>query len=94
MSIDLSFWRYNGEPTRTHSDVYALLSDGNVVEGLEELPITNILQSLENALASWNRLDETHFEKNDEVIEVYTTSQFVRFDCYGVSYDNMNLLID
>ena len=94
MSIDLSFWRYNGEPTRTHSDVYALLSDGNVVEGLEELPISDILQSFEKALASWNCLDETHFEKNGEVIEVYTTSQFVRIDCYGASNENMNLLID
>lgn len=94
MSLDLSFWRYIGEPKKRHREVYSSLSNGDSVEGLEELPITNILQSLDIALASWKRLDETHFEKNGEMIEVYTTSQFVRFDCYGVTNENMNFLID
>lgn len=94
MSVDLSFWKYKGAVTRKHSEVYADLSNGEVLEELVQLPVADILQKVEENFASWNRLDETHFEKNEEMIEIYTTSQFVRFDCYGVSEQNMNVLID
>lgn len=94
MSIDLSFWKYDGVPALTHSEVYSLLSAGARVDGIADLPITDVLASVDKAFAEWERPDTTHYERDDELIEVYTTPQFVRFDCYDVSEDNMNQLID
>lgn len=96
MSRDLSFWKYEKELELKHSEVYAALSEGEEVTGIAVLPMEDIFKSIEEALASWERMDECHFqlEETDEVIEIYTTSQFVRFDCYGVSEEHMNTLID
>lgn len=30
----------------------------------------------------------------NQVIELFITDQFVRFDCYNVTYEFMNLIID
>lgn len=96
MSRDLSFWKYKEEPVVKHSEVYVALSDGEEVEGIATLPTEAILKSVEQALAAWERMDKCHFRlaKTDECIELYTTSQFVRFNCYGVSEEHMNTLID
>lgn len=94
MSRDLSFWKYDGVSSLTHSEVYSMLSAGECVDGIADLPITDILASVDKAFAEWDRPDATHYERDDELIEVYITPQFVRFDCYGVSEDNMNRLID
>lgn len=94
MSRDLSFWKYDGVPSLTHSEVYSMLSAGEHVDGVADLPITDILASVDKAFAEWDRPEATYYERDDELIEVYTTPQFVRFDCCGVSEDNMNQLID
>ena len=94
MVRDLSFWKYDRIPTLKHSEVYYLLSAGECVEGIADLPITDVLISVDEAFSTWKKLDATHYKKDSAIIEVYTTPQFVRFDCYDVSEDNMNQLID
>ena len=94
MSRDLSFWRYVVRH-EDHYDVYQRLSDGEMVEGVAMLPIKHIRSTLYAAFSDWKRLDDDHLDLNGrELIEIFTTEQFVRFDCYDVSEDNMNRLID
>ena len=94
MAYDLSFWKYEEGKTNVHEEVYARLSDGEVVQGVANLPIEEIKRDVALQFKDWERLDEYHFVKEDEAIEVYMTDQFVRFDCYGVSEEDMNRLID
>lgn len=94
MARDLSFWKYEGKNAYVHSEVYARLSDSETVPGIETLPIDEIRVHLDTVFSSWVKPDKCHYECNGQIIEVFTTDQFVRFDCYCVSEENMNKLID
>lgn len=40
-------------------------------------------------------MDEKNYEKSGQgAFSIFTTSQIIRFDCYGMSEKDMNLLID
>ena len=54
MSYDLNFWKYKNGIYLKHQKVYESLSDGEYVDGLEDLPIEEILQHL-NRLCCTNR---------------------------------------
>ena len=42
----------------------------------------------------WKWEGEYHLELDSQVIELFITEQFVRFDCYNVTLDVMNIIID
>ena len=94
MAKDLSFWKYEEAVDYKPYDVYISLSDGKMVDGVAILPIDEIMTEVNEAFSDWEKLSDNVWEYDDESIEIYTTEQFVRFDCYGVSQDNMNKLID
>lgn len=94
MARDLSFWKYNKDGTFNHNEIYRKLSDEESVECVEMLPSDEIRKLINLKFASWNRLDDNHFELNGEAFEIMLTDQFARFDCYGMSEQNMNELID
>ena len=98
MGYDLDFWKYESEPGNgfNHQDVYEKLSDGKVVTGLETLPINNILSRISDVFESdgWHKLDELNWESENGAFQIFTTSQFVRIDCYGMNGDDMNKFID
>lgn len=94
MALDLSFWKYEDGVSYKPYDVYASLSEGKIVAGVATLPIEKIRVKIDEAFLDWDKLDENHFECDNEAFEIYTTEQFVRVDCYGVSENNMNKLID
>ncbi len=94
MSKDLSFWKYEVSLNLEDNRVYTELSQGKFVEGIAELPVSDILKTIDSAFATWHKPDSVHYENGEEMIEVFTTSQFLRFDCYQVSEQHMNRLID
>ncbi len=94
MAKDLSFWKYEAAVNYKPSDVYVSLSNGETVTGVATLPIEKIRVKIDEIFGDWQKLDDNHLVFDDETIEIFTTDQFVRFDCYGVSEDNMNKLID
>lgn len=95
MSVDLDFWRYKEGAVHDNDKIYSLACcDGETVEGLEDLPIEDILKKTASVFSDWNALNENIYEKSDASFEISVTSQTVRFDCYGVSEDDMNRLID
>lgn len=94
MVRDLSFWKDEQVNNNTYKEVYEKLSNEEKVLGISILPISDIKKKIEDAFFNWDKLDDTHLENGNEMIEIFTTEQFVRFDCYSVTEENMNKLIN
>lgn len=96
MSVDLNFWKYKKEAARDNDKIYeSACCNGKIVEELENLPTEEILEKIAAAFSDWTALDHTHYEKDGRgAFEIFTTSQIVRFDCYGMQETDMNSLMD
>lgn len=96
MSYDINFWKYKEGVYLDNHEVYAAACcDGKTVDGLEELPIDAILQRVAKTFSSWTCLGPKDYEKEGGgSFQIYTTEQIVRFDCYYVTGDDMNRIID
>lgn len=96
MSVDLDFWKYKKGIYLDNDEVYAkACCNGEIVDGLEELPIKEIIEKVSGVFNNWTALDEENYEKVGRgSFSIFTTSQIVRFDCYGMAGEDMNLLID
>jgi hypothetical protein len=95
MSYDLDFWRYKPGIKLDNRFVYDSLCEGIVVEGLEDLPIAELIDRVRNEFSDWQRLDEVTFDGGDRGgFQLYTTPQFFRVDCYGMAGEDMNRLIE
>ena len=96
MSMDLNFWKYKEGVTHDNNRVYEqACCDGKPVEELERLPIDEILTKIAVVFSDWTALDKEHYEKEGKgAFEVFTTSQIVRFDCYGMQEADLNALMD
>jgi hypothetical protein len=95
MSYDLNFWRYKAGVKLNHQQVYEQLSDREQIDGLEELPIEKILSRVSETFANWTKLDDITFDGGKlGTFQVFTTPQFFRVDCYGMSDEELNKFID
>jgi hypothetical protein len=95
MSYDLGFWKQYPGSTLDPQGVYERLSDGESVEGLEDLPTDRILGRIAETFAEgWERLDPTNWESSQGSFQVSTTPQGFRIDCYGIAGEVMNLFLE
>ena len=98
MSYDLNFWKYRSGVYLEHQSTYERLSNGEAVEGLEVLPIGDLIGALErefSARPGWERTDEESWESESSgSFQIFQTPQFLRVDCYGMSGEDMNRIID
>lgn len=97
MSMDLNFWKYKDKAAHNDESVYqTACCDGELVEELEVLPIEEILQRVAGVFSDWTVMEGgKDFEKEGHgAFQIFTTSQIVRFDCYGMSEADMNLIVD
>lgn len=97
MSLDLNFWKEIDEiegVEMSYREIYERLSNEEVIEGLEELPIPKILEKLQQHFSDWEISEQIYFEKDNMAFDINYTSQFVRFDCYSVPGTIMNDIID
>jgi hypothetical protein len=95
MSYDLSFWRCISGSELDHEQVYQQLCNGVAVDGLERLPIEALLERVDDVFANWEKLDNVTFDGGERgSFQLFTTPQLFRVDCYGMSGDEMNRLID
>jgi hypothetical protein len=95
MSYDLNFWKYKHGIVLEHQSVYERLSDGEYVEGLEVLPIDQLIASIEKVFSkSWKKVDDLSWESSQGSFQLFTTEQFLRIDCYGLAGEDMNVFID
>lgn len=93
MARDLSFWKVSGEVQLSNAEVYQRLSCEQHIEGIQELPINEIMETIYEKFCDWKR-DGMLFEFLNQSFEIMVTSQFIRFDCFSVSEENMNKMID
>jgi hypothetical protein len=93
MSYDLNFWKYKQNIYLNNQAVYEQCSDEQIVDGLENLPIDNIVADIANAFSNWNRVSSDAWEGKG-AFQIFTTPQFVRINCYGMESEDMNKFID
>lgn len=97
MSYDLNFWKQKAGVKLDPQVVYEKLSDGKRVKGLETLPIDQILTRFQEVFAKgWEQLDPLNWERKRSKgsFQIFTTPQYFRVDCYGMSGEDMNKIVD
>lgn len=97
MSYDLNFWKYKKGTYLDNQEVYEKCSDEQIVDGLEDLPIDSILKNVQTEFTDWEMEDSNIDYENPKgkgSFQIYTTKQFVRFDCYRMKGEDMNRIID
>ena len=93
MSYDMSFWKQKTEIKKTNNEIYRILSGGEEIDGLCELPVSDIRNDFETVFKSWS-ISKNVFEKENQYFELMLKKQFVRVDCYGVEIQYLNAIID
>lgn len=99
MSMDLNFWKYKEGVVHNNEVVYkTACCEGKQMEELETLPIDDILKKIATVFSSWNIQNNGKDFENEQqghgMFQIFTTSQIVRFDCYGMQEMDLNLLMD
>ena len=97
MGYDLDFWKYKKGVYLNNQKVYTKCSNDELVEGLENLETDVILREISKVFSGWETAESSsnYVHPNEEgAFQVFCTSQFVRFDCYGMEGEDMNSLID
>jgi hypothetical protein len=93
---ELLFWKYLDEVYLNHHEVYEAIDDQQEVEGLEELPITVIMNRINSVFSNWEKVDENSWKNANGkgAFHIKTTPQSIKIDCYGTEGKTMNLLVD
>ncbi len=93
---ELVFWNYKEGIYLNHHLVYEAISDEEIVDGLEDLPIEVILNRIANVFSKWQKVDEKSWKNNDGVgaFHIRTTPQSIKIDCYGTEGKTMDKLVD
>lgn len=91
MSVDLNFWKYQKDVYLDNVIVYQnSCCDNKEIEGIETLPIVDILKEVSTAFHEWNSIDTFNYErKGHGSFQISTTPQTVRFDCYSMKQVDM-----
>lgn len=91
MSVDLNFWKYQSGLYLDNAMVYQkACCDKEKIEGLEPLPIEDILKETAAAFHEWTSLDTFNYERKEHgSFQISTSSQTVRFDCYSMEQADM-----
>jgi len=76
--------------------VYESIVEEEMVEGLEDLPTTVILNRINSLFSKWERVDENSWKNNigPGAFHVRTTSQSIKIDCYGTEGKTMDILVN
>lgn len=95
MDVDLNFWKYQKGVYLDNQQVYVTACcEGEEIEGLELLPISEIMEKLKTTFSSWDFVAPDVFDgKEMGYFTIFTTSQIVRFDCCDMIQHDMDTLI-
>jgi hypothetical protein len=93
---ELLFWIYQDGIYLNHHLVYEAIDEQQIVDGLEELPVTVILNRINSVFSNWEKVDENSWKNNEGkgAFQIKTTPQSIKIDCYGTQGKTMDLLVD
>jgi hypothetical protein len=93
---ELIFWNYKEGIYLNHHLVYEAISDAEIVDGLEELPIEVILNRIANQFSDWEKVDNASYKNPAGLgaFHIRTTPQSIKIDCYGTQGKTMDRLVD
>lgn len=92
---ELGFWKQPPGFDLDPKIVFATLRDGNHVDGLATLPLREMIEAIAAAFTGWNRIDTLDWEADSgEAFQLFTTPQFLSADCYSMSGEDRNRIID
>ena len=98
MSYDIGFWKYKKGVTHDDKRIYEqACCDGKLMDELESLPMDEILAKIASTFSGWTALGKDHYENEKEgrgAFGIFTTSQIISFNCYGMQEADMNTLMD
>jgi hypothetical protein len=95
VSYDLSFWKQKPGVKLDAQDTYERLLEGQHIEGLEDLPVVQMVERVAQAFSvGWAQLNSVSWEAPQKAFQIFTTSQFFRVDCGGMTGEEMNAFID
>ena|SRR5260370_29551305 len=97
MSYDLAFWKYKRDVRVDHLGIYVRLSEGEVVDEVEELPVSGIMERVKVAFSEgWKQLDDTTWHSDDgkAFFALTVTSQFFMVECKSMEGGDMNKIMD
>ena len=91
---ELVFWQYQEGIYLNHQLVYESLVEQEMVEGLEELPVTVILNRIASVFSTWEKVDDNSWKNPNGkgAFQVTTTPQSIQIDCYGTDGKTMELV--
>lgn len=64
VSYDLAFWKYKNGIYLDNKEVYEQCSDGQIVSGLERLPIESITKDIQREFYRW-KMEESDIDFNN-----------------------------
>ena len=68
MSLDLNFWKYKEGVTHNDSKVYeTACCDGEIFDGLEDLPVDEIISNIPSVFPGWNSIDKYNYKRMEVV---------------------------
>ena len=94
MSRDLSFWKTSKKAKSDDKTIYEALSCEEYLEFIDDIPVSDIQQDFNKVFRDWENHNNKFYEKGSESFELMLTKQFARVDCYGMTENSMNKIID
>jgi hypothetical protein len=93
---ELVFWKYQDGIYLNHHLVYEAITEQEIVEGLEDLPVDVIMNRINSVFSNWEKVDENSWKnsKGKGAFQVKSTPQSIQIDCYGTEGKTMDLLVD
>ena len=94
MARDLNFWKTKKDLMISNSEIYKNLTKGKYLDYICDIPSKQVLEDFKIEFSEWKYSDDLIFSKGQESFQLLITNQFVRADCYSMSEQNMNKIID
>jgi hypothetical protein len=93
---ELIFWKYTDGFYLNHQEVYEALDENEAVEGLENLPVSVIINRINSVFSEWERVDANSWKNNNGpgAFYVKTTLNSIKIECYGTAGTAMDKLVD
>ena len=95
MARQLVFWKYQDGIYLDNKKVYQSICDDKTIQGLANLPVSEMKEKVKRIFSNYDMLDEQNFESANGSFTIFENSKYVIFDCsFSMPVDDLNKIID